>query len=65
VITHLELLPRLRMRGAIPPLPHTSQWCGVFKHKLRLLGAVLSKAEEQLYLYLLLLLPPLPLISLP
>jgi hypothetical protein len=24
---HLQLMPRLRMRGAIPPLGHTSSWC--------------------------------------
>jgi len=24
--THLHLAPRLRMRGAIPPLPNTSSW---------------------------------------
>jgi hypothetical protein len=26
--THLHLMPRLRMRGAVPPLPHTSSWRG-------------------------------------
>jgi hypothetical protein len=25
---HLHLVPRLTMRGAIPPLPHTSSWRG-------------------------------------
>jgi len=25
--THIYIQPRLRMRGAIPPLPHTSSWC--------------------------------------
>jgi hypothetical protein len=24
-----SLVPRLKMRGAIPPLPYTSSWCGV------------------------------------
>jgi len=24
---NLLLVPRLRMRGAMPPLPHTSSWC--------------------------------------
>jgi len=24
-----HLVPRLRMRGAVPPLPHTSSWRGV------------------------------------
>jgi hypothetical protein len=27
--THLHLVPRLRMRGAVPPLFHTSSWRGV------------------------------------
>ena len=27
VITHLHLLPRLRMHGAIPPFRHMSWWC--------------------------------------
>jgi len=27
--TYLHLVPRLRMWGAIPPLPHTSSWCGI------------------------------------
>jgi len=26
--THIHLMPKLRMRGAIPPLPHTSSWPG-------------------------------------
>jgi hypothetical protein len=26
---HLCLVPRLRVSGAIPSLPHTSSWCGV------------------------------------
>jgi len=26
--THLHLVLRLRMRGAIPPVTHTSSWCG-------------------------------------
>jgi hypothetical protein len=26
--THLHLVPRSRMRGAIPPLPNTSSWRG-------------------------------------
>jgi hypothetical protein len=25
--THLYLVPRLRMSGAIPPLPHRLSWC--------------------------------------
>jgi len=28
--THFLLVPRLRMRGAITPLPHTSSWCGTW-----------------------------------
>jgi hypothetical protein len=27
--THLHLVPRSRMRGAIPPLPHTPSWRGL------------------------------------
>jgi len=26
--THIHLVLRLRMHGAIHPLPHTSLWCG-------------------------------------
>jgi len=26
--THLHPVPKLRMRGAIPPLSNTSSWCG-------------------------------------
>jgi hypothetical protein len=26
--TQLHLVPKLRMRGVIPSLPHTSLWCG-------------------------------------
>jgi hypothetical protein len=38
--THLHIVPRLRMRGAIPPLQHAFMaWCPV-------------KAQGQLYLYL-------------
>jgi hypothetical protein len=33
--TYLNLLPRLRMRGAMPPLPNTPSWCGAhFKNNL-------------------------------
>jgi len=28
--THLRQLPRLRMRGAMPPVPHTSSWRGTW-----------------------------------
>jgi hypothetical protein len=28
--THLNLVPRVRKRGAIPPLPHTFLWRGVW-----------------------------------
>jgi hypothetical protein len=28
--THLLLVPKLRMRGAIPPLPHTPAWRGAW-----------------------------------
>jgi len=28
--THLHLVPRLRMRGYIHPLPHTSSWGGAY-----------------------------------
>jgi hypothetical protein len=28
-IIHLRLVPRLRIRGAIPSLTRTSGWCGV------------------------------------
>jgi hypothetical protein len=28
--THLRLVPKLRIRGAIPPLPHTSSWSGAW-----------------------------------
>jgi hypothetical protein len=28
--TYLHLVPRLRMRGAILPLPHTSSWIGTY-----------------------------------
>jgi hypothetical protein len=40
--THLHLVPRSRMRGAIPPLPQYAfmAWCSV------------KKAQGQLYLYL-------------
>jgi hypothetical protein len=39
--THIHLVPRSRLRGAIPPLPHYAfmAWCSV-------------KARKQLYLYL-------------
>jgi len=26
-VIHLHLVPKLRMCGTIPPLPHTSSWC--------------------------------------
>jgi hypothetical protein len=41
--THLHLVPRSRMREAIPPLPNTPSWC----------GSELRKAQGQLYLYLM------------
>jgi len=28
VTSHLHLVPRLRVRGATSPLPHTRSWCG-------------------------------------
>jgi hypothetical protein len=28
LFTHLNIVPSLRMRGDIPPLPHASSWCG-------------------------------------
>jgi len=28
--THLNLVPRLKMGGAVPPFPHTSSWCGAW-----------------------------------
>jgi hypothetical protein len=33
--THLQLLPRTRKRGSIPPLHHTSSWRSVFLDKHR------------------------------
>jgi len=41
--THLILVPRLRMYGALQPLPHTSSWR----------DAKLSSGKFHLYLYLL------------
>jgi len=38
--THLYLVPRSRMRGAIPPLPTISSWR----------GAQLKKSQGQIYL---------------
>jgi hypothetical protein len=37
--THLHLVSRLRMRGAMPPLFHTSSLCGVIKHRENLVFA--------------------------
>jgi len=32
--THLQLVPRSRMHGAIPPTPNTPPWCGAqLKHR--------------------------------
>jgi hypothetical protein len=48
----LHLVPRLRMRGPIPPLPECvfMAWC--FKEWIRLQGMLLSSSQEQLYMYL-------------
>jgi len=40
VTIHLDLAPRLRIRGGIPALPHSSSW-----HRIRFHGMVLSYAQ--------------------
>jgi len=35
-------MPRLRMHGAIPPLTHTSAWCGTWLHT----GTILPFTSE-------------------
>jgi hypothetical protein len=42
-MTHLHVVPRSRMRGAIPPLPNTPSWRG---------AQLQRKAQGQLYFYL-------------
>jgi hypothetical protein len=45
--THLQLMLRLRMRGAIPPLP--IRHGVVFKHRIRFHGMVLIRTQGQMY----------------
>jgi hypothetical protein len=52
--THLHLIPRLRMRGAIPPLlQHVFMALCLIKRQIPLQGVVLSEGQGQLYLLLL------------
>jgi len=47
--TYLHLVPRLRMRGALPPLPkYVMRWC-LIKKEIRLHGVVLSLVQGQCY----------------
>jgi hypothetical protein len=40
--THVHLIQRLRMRGAIPPLPYTSSWhCACLSNRTVLPGQLL------------------------
>jgi hypothetical protein len=32
---HLHQVPRLRMRGTVPPVSHTSSWCGNYEGRLK------------------------------
>jgi len=57
VFTYLRLVLRLRMRGPIPPLPHTSPWRGTYA---RLHGVALGKALGKLHLHVVC---PLPLLK--
>jgi hypothetical protein len=50
--THRHLMPRLRMRGGLPPPPNVFlAWC-LIKQWIRLRNLVLSQAQGQLHVYL-------------
>jgi hypothetical protein len=51
--TNLHLVPRLWIRGAILPLPHTSSWYSAYLSTgIRLHCVMLNEAKVQLYLHL-------------
>jgi len=54
LIPHLYLVPKLKMRGAIPPLPrYDFMTLCLIKQLMHLFGVVLSKAQgHHLYLTL-------------
>jgi hypothetical protein len=46
VTTHHHLVPTLRMRGAIPPLTHTSPWRGTLSSTGKTLRLTVKQNEQ-------------------